>query len=427
MNIENVYGTDIIYEKIYDEDGNCYGKELVSGEIFPINLKYSDYDISYEYSSTTIFLDCQTGMSYELDDKLFNLAVFRLTDACGEKHNITDKEHYLLSIAFQNNDEHKIRINDQYVILTPAYPKCFLIKMKPKMIFSPNLRVEYMITEEKIANELEVNNYLRKFEMGFGRKKRRREYVKKIKEMCLSNYLGDNINFCKNDIVKDRIKEEVITKEMEELEYILSRLKSVSVSEYNKINGEYNEVLKNDDINALYINPLAISTIISLQNKANLAYICHGGDSVKIMEFLNNQAYIYLYNFINNVKIETELTIMELDEITERFLSIKNSYSYNEQNNILRNLALLYFFELYENIDVLTADDLINSYVLDIIKRIITVISILQDENIIKSISFAMYDIKNIDELLNLIKKIEFNRDFEIEDKTKSLIKKLQR
>ena len=427
MNADNVLGTNIIYEKIYDEDGNSYGKELITGDIFPINSKYSDYNISYESDSKKVFLDKETGMSYVLDNTLFNLADWSVIDAHGEKYKITDTERFNLNTAIYAEDEHSVFINNRYIILRPVYPKCFLIKITPRMTFPANQRIEYTIAGEEIANELEVNNYVNKLESGFGKRKRKKEFINEIRKMNLSNYLGDNIVFVKNGVVKERIKEETITKEMEELEFLLLKLKGVSEEEYNKINDEYNDTLSHDKTDELSLNPLTIKTIITLQNKANLAYICHGGNSKKILEYLEEKISIYLNNYVNGSKDKTELSISDLDKITENFLSSKNSYSYKEQNEILRNIALLYFFEIYENINVLTSNDLVNSYVMDNIKRIIIVIGVLKDEGIISNVSNMIYDITNIDELLEVIKKIEFSDSIKEEVNNKELIKRIQR
>ena len=46
--INTVDGSLIYYEKLYDNNGNCYGKELLTGLLFPIKYSYDDYDISYD-------------------------------------------------------------------------------------------------------------------------------------------------------------------------------------------------------------------------------------------------------------------------------------------------------------------------------------------------------------------------------------------
>ena len=61
---------------------------------------------------------------------------------------------------------------------------------------------------------------------------------------------------------------------------------------------------------------------------------------------------------------------------------------------------------------------------MDNIKRLIVIISILKDSNIIKNMDNNLFDIENISELMNFIKSIELNTLGE--DKANELIKKIQ-
>ena len=49
--ISNWYGTEtygtIIYEKVVDEDGNIYGKEILTGRLFPLDEE-ADKSIGYK-------------------------------------------------------------------------------------------------------------------------------------------------------------------------------------------------------------------------------------------------------------------------------------------------------------------------------------------------------------------------------------------
>ncbi len=424
MNADNVFGQSIIYEKIYDEEGNSYAKEIISGEIFPINSKYTNYDIIYDNSiDKEIIFDKDKGMWYTLfreDNYCY------LIDSTGKKSLIDKYDYNDLAGSYDSSKEHRIYMSGQRLSLYIATYKNYIFKVTPKMIFPNNQRIEYVVAGEEIANEIEINKYLNQVDTGFMRKKKKKEFIQTIKKCSLSNNLGENIKFVSKEIVKTRISEGCITKEMEELEFILSKLKSVSPQEYQIIYDEYKSILNHDSNAGLTLNPLSIQSIITLQNKANLAYICHGGNSKRILEFIEKQSIIYFNNFKNGIKEKTELSIGELDKLCESFLYTKNSYSYSEQNEILRNLSLLYFFEIYENKDVLTGNDLINSYILDNIKRIITIISVLKDEGIIKEIPNTLFEVKNIDELLDLIQKIEFNKLEDISEKELSFVKKLQ-
>ena len=94
---------------------------------------------------------------------------------------------------------------------------------------------------------------------------------------------------------------------------------------------------------------------------------------------------------VNAADAKTKITISDIDNITEKVLKAKSNYSYKEKNDILRHLALLYFFEVYENKDTVTTNELANSYITNNIKRIITIISVLLDEGIIKDITYLLH------------------------------------
>lgn len=422
--IDNNFGDEIFYEKIYDENGNAYGKELITGVIFPINLNFSSFDVNYsEHFLEKVYYDFDKKQGYYLrssfDDHGYN---YFLLDFNWKSHNITgssyseldDMSQLTTKEIFVDSDYHKIAVCD--------IPISFEVCLSPKMTFSPGQRIEYVIGSETIANELEVNNYVSKFENGLGRKRRKKKYEVNMNNLALSNYLGE-INFTSNAMIKERINESALTKEMKELEFLLLKLKSVSKEDYEKLNSEYLELLNqnNDD---LHVNTLSLSSIISLQDRAELAFVYHGGDAKKIITYLESHVNEYINNYKDGFKEKNKLTVNNIDRLCEYFLNNKNSFTIKEQNEILRCLSLLYFFEIYENKDKLTSHDLENSYVVDNIKRVLVVIGVLHDEGIIMEIPNNIYDINNLDGFLDYIRKIKLNDTYS--DNGISLIKKIQ-
>ena len=414
---ENRHGFPIYYSKLYDEDGNEYGKEIITGSIFPIRTKYSDFDVSYSSEVINkVYYDIDNKQGYTLDGSHFidsKKGWHQLTS-----HNLSEAINLLsphTSYIYFDNVIHNMTVCEQ--------PVAFKIRLTPKMIFSPNQRVDYVIGGDDIANEREVNSYIEAYCGGLFKKRNMKSYERRMKEYELSNYLGD-ITFTDNNVMaKELVDESNMTKEMQELEFILYKLKSVSPEDYERLNKEYREILEPDD-SQLKINMLSINSIVSLQNRAKLAYACHGGDSKNIISHLETQIDSYLNSYNNSLVEKTEVTISDLDKLSEYFLNSKNSYSIKEQNEILRCISLLYFFEMYENKDTLEIKDLENSYIINNIKRILVVIDVLRDEGIIKNVPNSLFDISNIEELLEFIKKIEISDS--IETKGESLIKRIQ-
>ena len=420
--VDNVSGYPIIFEKLYDENGNTYGKELISGAIFPINLKYSSFDVKYSSKSMEkVYYDMDHNKGYYLE-KGESSNFYYLSEFTGKWHEISKDSYSILNDMWIVYPKKIDFDNKCHTMILCENPISFNICLSPKMIFSNNQRIDYVIGSETLANELEVKNYLTMFDKGFGKSKRKREYENKINNYALSNYL-DEIHFVSDNVlIKERVNESTITKEMKELEFLLFKLKSVSKNDYETLYKEYSEILNQSDT-GLHVNTLSLNSIISLQNRAELAFMCHGGDSKRIIAYLENQVNNYLDNYNSGSIEKTSITINDLDKLSNYFLNGKNSYTIKEQNQILRCLSLLYFFEIYENKDILNSNDLANSYIADNVKRILVIIGVLHDEGIIKNIPNSLYDINNLDEFLEFIKKIEFN---DIKKDGHILIKKMQ-
>ena len=87
----------------------------------------------------------------------------------------------------------------------------------------------------------------------------------------------------------------------------------------------------------------------------------------------------------------------------------------------MKNISVnLYFFELYEQKDILDIEELNNTYIVDNLKTIIIVINTFQEENIL---TYDYYlDLNNIslENVINLIKSIKFTKNST--DKIKKLL-----
>ena len=102
------------------------------------------------------------------------------------------------------------------------------------------------------------------------------------------------------------------------------------------------------------------------------------------------------------------------------FIKQKEEYSLVNQRLFQRNISILYFFELYEQKDILDIEELNNTYIVDNLKTIIIVINTFQEENIL---TYDYYlDLNNIslENVINLIKSIKFTKNST--DKIKKLL-----
>lgn len=421
-------GYPIVYEKIYDQNGFVYGKEIITGAIFPINLKYSSFIVDYkETSLDKVYYNLDNNKGYTIKQEYNNHGGFNyfIVDFFGNEYRISHDDYCELDCLWDSWEKNVYFDHKCYTFVMCKRPVSYNITLIPKIFFPPNQKVDFLIGNECIASELEVKEYMNRFEKGFGKQLRKKKIEKIINDMSLSNNLGD-ITLISNNTTKEKTNESNITKEMQELEFLLFKLKSISKEDYDTLNQEYLEIL-NQDENGLHLKSLSINTIISLQNRAKLYYICKGGKVQQIIEYLKDEVGNYLENYRNDSKEKTELSLNDLDKLCDYFLNSKDSYPFKEQNEVLRCISLLYFFEILENKDIITANDLDRSYASNNIKRILVIIDCLYDVGIIKGIPTNIYDINNSNELLDFIKKIDFadKTDFSIIDGP-SLIKKLQ-
>lgn len=417
-------GKELIYEIMYDKNGKEYAKEIVSGCVFPIKTKYDTCTMYFRENRSK-------KICYDMDDDTgYFCSGEELTSTC-TLFGINHKDVRTTRASYEKIISGLSKVNPTLInidgkchyMINSSEEFMFNVVFQPKMNFSNDQKIENVISTKKLASELDINNYLNVYETGWGKLLRRKNHINTMNKLSQSNYLGE-IQFVNNShIEKKRVNESNITKEMQELEFLLLKLKGISKEEYDKLNSEYLELLGQED-DELHLSSLSIGAIISLQSRVILAYMCNGGDSVKILSYLKEQVNKYIENINDCYKEKTEITIKDLDKICEHFLKSKNSYTIKEQNEILRCISLLYFFEMYENKDSLTSDDLKNSYIKDNIKRILIAIDVLYTEGVIKSVPNSLYDIDNLEELLNFIQRVEFEE--KIQDNGEVLIKKIQ-
>ena len=107
-------------------------------------------------------------------------------------------------------------------------------------------------------------------------------------------------------------------------------------------------------------------------------------------------------------------------DLNDLFIKQKGEYSLVNQRLFQRNISILYFFELYEQKDILDIEELNNTYIVDNLKTIIIVINTFQEENIL---TYDYYlDLNNIslENVINLIRSIKFTKNSA--DKMKKLL-----
>ncbi len=400
----------ILYQKVYDEEGNEYAEEFYTRYDIPIIKKYNDYNITvsknnHDKSNDTILYDIQEGIEYGKSIE----SSYKLSNSHDNYINPSVPVNELFSLP--EGVEKTVGLDNHKKTLIAARVDRFSVNIDAQLVF-PDKMIKYVIVGEEIASLTDRTD----FENGLETKKNARgDYETKVRERALRNYLGESFGTIAKKQFATRYKEPEITQEINNLEFKIAKLKNISSCDAELIRKSYEAIFDQKEITDLK------ELLIELENKADLVMMCSGSSPKEIIDFLKNRITQIINNYKNGIKNTTNLK--EIDSITHKIIS-NTSIDSQELNDILKYISVLYFFILYDNVDYLNLDDLNNSYVMDNIKRLIVIISILKDSNIIKNMDSNLFDIENISELMNFIKSIELNTLGE--DKANELIKKIQ-
>lgn len=326
--------TYIIFEIIQDEDENLYGKELLTGMLFPV-LTDSQCDYFYNYN----------------EDE-------RITCRLTSKHNNF-------------------------------------------------LKLNYVISDCDVATQNQIEKYI-------GKKNNR--FKRKIQKLYKANVFKKEVIQKKEKVFE---KQNQHTKLMEDIELLLELLKKQNQKAYSKLMEEYKNAKNRRDDTLVSIEP-TIEDFKSIISKIKLYLIL--GDFKDLPSSLSNTIESYYLKLVNNELNNQDLSIDDLDNITEMFLISKDDYEIDIQRKILKNISMLYLFVVKSNVDSIDINKLNESYFKDNLKTILLNIIVLNEMEIIKNIPNVSFEYNiSVESVFNIIKEIEFYKTDK--DKVKNLIK----
>ena len=340
---------ELIFEIVEDINGNFYGKELITNCLFPI-------------VSTNNF-NCL--LKWTLKNNLVSIEDYKITLT---NPNLKEATRYLLDIPEHQNS------------------------LKP-------------------ANQNEVTDYLNQFKKGFRHEQKLIKFQEQMQRLANQNIYSQEITLKEPKIMR-KLKPSQETIIMENIEFLLLKLKKENSTSYELLNQEYQNIL--NSANTLTTTPLVLQTLISLEAKIEACFFNQRRNIISLLDYINKLVLEYL-----NQK-ETKLTFQDIFKLNDLFIKQKGEYSLVNQRLFQRNISILYFFELYEQKDNLDIEELNNTYIIDNLKTIIIVINTFQEENIL---TYDYYlDLNNIslDSVINLIKSIKFTKNST--DKIKKLL-----
>ena len=340
---------EIIYEKVSDEEGNIYGREILTGSLFPIASDTSIDVKEYE-------VEKNQAWSNEID--------FTLTITQNFKHR-------------------------NYA------------------------RLETILVDNEVASPNEIEEYKTRFDTGFRHEKKKEEFLRRIRENSNTNTLIDEVEVSvikpKKKEKKQRETQDNTTKVMESIEYLIRKLKKINPEKAKEFNEKYEAALNEEDI--LSKRSISLVTLISIEASLEFELMFTKGENTTLTGKLEELKKEYLTYFVTDSKAKTKITLDDLDKLMELFLKTKDNYSLIEQRKILRNFASVYMLEVKENESEVTLKRLEDSYFEDLKKSIMICIDALIENGFVESNMIAeLSKEETTEEVLNLIRSLEFNK-----------------
>lgn len=338
---------DIIFEIVVDKDGNRYAKELYSGRLFPFE--------SAETKRNRYFISIYDRSRFYVYNNLYIKADF----------------HH------------------------PMFSKISCVVVRPE-----------------IANQNEIDEYKTMFDRGLFHDKKRENFINARNYDANKNVLKEEIETFKIEELpkKEREKQDNTITTMENIEYLLLRLKKINKESYDKYKELYKKVLQEEDI--LNRSNIQISSLISLEAKLEFELLFTKGENTTLSDKLMNLEQDYLNRLKSKDSDKTTITLDDLDKLMELFLKTKKDYSILEQRKILRSFSTIYTLEVKENEDEIDTVRLQNSYFNDIKKSILLCIDTLIEEGYIKdNLILDLSKEESVEEILEIIRSLEINKE----------------
>ena len=353
----NVYNDYFIFEIIEDQNNNKFAKEIFTNKIFPL-IKKEDINVKY------IINDIHTKMySYSFKD------------------NERQKYIYELNVSYSYDKDDVLKLNNFFYL-----PFC------------------------DVATPYQVSDYLNntcKFKPIFGKEKDNKKLKDLITNLSNNNTFKEEIIEKKEEII-EREKQDEITTYMEKIEFLLLKLDKVNHKIKEEKQQKYNNLL-NSYNKDLTTSPLNKETLKMLEAEIEFA--------IKYNQKCEDDILNTLDNIINeyNTNNTTDRTISDIDELVKLFLQMKSNYSPIIQRNSIEKFALIYIYEIYENRNTITIEDLSDSYINDILTSVLICLNNMINNNEIENnIIIKLEGDITLSYIINCIKEIKFIKNKEL-------------
>ncbi len=332
-----------------------------------------------------------------------------------EEYEYNGKKY--IRTRYRNEESYILSNGKQYkkgdIVWIEISPLTWYVDNDAKLLLSKNT-VAYTRLWDGINTNIEINEKIDIFLNTYFKK----DIIPSVTKKGLLSRIFNKKNKNTEDKIEQEKVEEIkpieprnyIEKLMEDIEYKLNILSERNKNDYLKYKNQYNEIL-NQQGNVLKLQDLNFDTLAKLLADIETSINFSKKSPVNIINYLDELKKEYINNMTNDSLEKTKVTIDELDELMKSFLLEKDEYDILTQREIIRKISLIYLLELKENIDSIDINNLKNSYINSSIKSIISSINELVHNGLIKlNNPFDIEDL-SLENLLNIIKNIEFNKE----------------
>lgn len=406
---------DIIFEIITTKNGDLYGKELLTGLLFPIcNINKIKYKLSKSYITNAVENRSRSR------NEIFFVKNF------DEGYYNVDKTYMIENYYTESISTHYSSYYSCLNSIKVSRERYFPIKtlttysLKPVIVSFEDLSLcGAIFFEPRAVRTNELEKYLNRFN-GFMKKNEKKKFIQKITNLYNKNVfnseieeymLAPEIKEYKSvpAVKKEKIEKDKINLKLENIEYLLMLLKQKNIEMYNKYIEKYAQLI-NSEGESLTLTPLTIENLTILEGKIEYELNYSKRNATNILDLLHNLKAEYLENFQSKKEKTTKLTVSDIDKLNESFLKIKSEYSVKEQLQIQKDIVFLYIMEIIEDDDI-KLSDLEDSYFSDNLKYVMIVINSLIEDDIIKDNIMLNIEMElDLYNIYNIIKDIEFKK-----------------
>lgn len=213
------------------------------------NLRRISYFDKYDYCDS---IEVENILINQMEKLPFSFSSVSKASIIGEVIYDKDKNMYvrelITKLVFPIKNKFDYITNLRLIRELKDYTSHYSVVFERGISFSSVLDLNILALNQKVANQNELDEYLKTFD-GIFSKRKKKVYYEKLKTLSQENVFKEDVKFLENkqeepkkEIVRE--SQSQITKRMESIEYLLDALKNKDEKIYLEYKNKYEELLK---------------------------------------------------------------------------------------------------------------------------------------------------------------------------------------